>query len=106
MAGLKAESSAKLPNNIVNEAGPFERNAERVRYPKFRAQGLFAGSGVLQAGCKTAIGAHLKTLRNVLDGPRRQRHPRPALLPPRFMSRTRAGRAALPEARRTLRPGH
>jgi hypothetical protein len=32
----------------------FERNAERMRYPKFRRQHLFVGSGVIQAGCKTS----------------------------------------------------
>jgi hypothetical protein len=31
----------------------FERNAARVRYPKFRKQGLFVGSGVIGAGCRT-----------------------------------------------------
>ena len=31
-----------------------------MRYPEFRAQGLFVGSGVIEAGCKTAIGARLK----------------------------------------------
>jgi hypothetical protein len=45
---------------IANEAEYFERNAERMRYPAFRAQGLFVGSGVVEAGCKTVIGARLK----------------------------------------------
>jgi len=45
---------------LDNQAEYFERNAERVRYPKFRAQGLFVGSGVVEAGCKTVIGARLK----------------------------------------------
>ncbi len=39
--------------------GYFERNAERMRYPKFRSQGLFVGSGVIEAGCKTVIGSRL-----------------------------------------------
>jgi hypothetical protein len=42
------------------EAGYFERNAERMRYPKFRRQHLFVGSGVIEAGCKTVIGSRLK----------------------------------------------
>jgi len=33
------------------EASYFERNAERMRYPKFRKQNLFVGSGVIEAGC-------------------------------------------------------
>jgi len=35
------------------EANYFERNTERMRYPKFRKQDLFVGSGVIEAGCKT-----------------------------------------------------
>jgi hypothetical protein len=38
----------------------FERNAERMRYPEFRRKGLFVGSGVIEAGCKTVIGTRLK----------------------------------------------
>ena len=45
---------------VRNEAEYFERNAKRMRYPVFRAQGLFVGSGVVEAGCKTVIGARLK----------------------------------------------
>jgi hypothetical protein len=42
------------------ETNYFERNAERMRYPKFRSQHLFVGSGVIEAGCKTVIGSRLK----------------------------------------------
>jgi hypothetical protein len=45
---------------LGNEADYFARNAERMRYPAFRAQGLFVGSGVVEAGCKTVIGSRLK----------------------------------------------
>ena len=31
-----------------------------MRYPEFREQGLFAGSGLIEAGCKSVIGARLK----------------------------------------------
>ena len=37
-----------------------EKNAERMRYLKFRKQGLFVGSGVVEAGCKSVIGQRLK----------------------------------------------
>ena len=52
-----------------------------MRYPNFRAQGLFVGSGVIEAGCKTVIGARLKCsgMFWTVRGPR---HHRPALLPP------------------------
>jgi hypothetical protein len=45
---------------VRNQAEYFQRNAPRMRYPTFRAQGLFVGSGVVEAGCKTVIGARLK----------------------------------------------
>ncbi|MHB8303177.1 MAG: hypothetical protein ACYDC6_10135, partial [Acidobacteriaceae bacterium] len=42
------------------ETNCLERNAQRMRYPKFRRQHLFVGSGVIEAGCKTVIGSRLK----------------------------------------------
>lgn len=45
----------------VEEAlGYFERNAERMQYGTYRAKGYFIGSGVVEAGCKTVIGARCK----------------------------------------------
>ncbi len=37
-----------------------EANHHRMRYPEFRAQGLCVSSGVVEAGCKVAIGTRLK----------------------------------------------
>jgi hypothetical protein len=31
-----------------------------MRYPKFRRQHLFVGSGVIEAGCKTVVASRLK----------------------------------------------
>lgn len=42
------------------QADYFDRNRERMRYPKFRRQDLFIGSGVIEAGCRTVIGCRLK----------------------------------------------
>lgn len=53
-------SSKALAELIETEAVFFERNAERMRYARFRAQKLFVGSGVVEAGCKTVIGRRLK----------------------------------------------
>lgn len=50
----------ELADRIRLEADYFERNAERMRYPEFRRQRLFVGSGVIEAGCKTVIGRRLK----------------------------------------------
>jgi len=45
----------------VEEAlGYFERNVPRMQYGTFRAAGYFIGSGVVEAGCKTVIGARCK----------------------------------------------
>ena len=49
-----------LRDMLRTEADYFDRNKERMRYPKFRKQGLFYGSGVIEAGCKTVIGSRLK----------------------------------------------
>jgi len=49
-----------VQEKIRTEADYFERNADRMRYPKFRRQHLFVGSGVIEAGCKTVIGSRLK----------------------------------------------
>jgi hypothetical protein len=40
--------------------GYFEGNAPRMRYKHFRSCGLFVGSGVVEAGCKSVIGQRLK----------------------------------------------
>ena len=38
----------------------FRRNRERMRYPAFHAAGLCTSTGVVEAGCKVAIGTRLK----------------------------------------------
>ena len=53
-------ANADVVEKICTEADYFERNAERMRYPKFRRQHLFVGSGVIEAGCKTVIAFRLK----------------------------------------------
>jgi hypothetical protein len=42
------------------ELGYFLSNAPRMRYHWFRSRGLFVGSGVVEAGCKTVVGQRLK----------------------------------------------
>ena len=53
-------TNPEVIEKIRTEADYFERNAERMRYPKFRRQHLFVGLGVIEAGCKTVIGSRLK----------------------------------------------
>ena len=45
---------------IEKKINYFEKNKERMRYKKFREMGLFIGSGVIEAGCRTIIGQRLK----------------------------------------------
>jgi hypothetical protein len=45
---------------VYEELGYFAHNVQRMQYRTFRRQGLFIGSGVIEAGCKTVIGARCK----------------------------------------------
>jgi hypothetical protein len=40
--------------------GYFTENRERMRYDRFRKMGLFIGSGVVEAGCKTVVAFRFK----------------------------------------------
>ena len=62
VAALRAQPHAdpKVLEKIRVEADYFEKNAERMRYPKFRKMHLFVGSGVIEAGCKTVVASRLK----------------------------------------------
>jgi hypothetical protein len=62
VTGLRAlrPTSPDVIEMVRTEAGYFEANAECMRYPEFRRQGLFVGTGVMEAGCKTVIGSRLK----------------------------------------------
>jgi hypothetical protein len=55
-----ADNHPEVAVKFRTEAEYFRRNAMRMRYPKFRRQHLFVGSGVIEAGCKTIIGKRLK----------------------------------------------
>lgn len=58
---LRALSKHAAKNEEARKCGEYvERNRERMRYPEFRAQGLCTSTGVVEAGCKTAIGTRLK----------------------------------------------
>ena len=45
---------------VEGALGYFLRNVNRMQYGTFRAAGYFIGSGVVEAGCKTVIGARCK----------------------------------------------
>jgi hypothetical protein len=45
---------------VEEELGYFVNNVARMQYGTFRRKGFFIGSGVIEAGCKTVIGARCK----------------------------------------------
>lgn len=45
---------------VEEELGYFVRNVARMQYGTFRSKGFFIGSGVIEAGCKTIVGARCK----------------------------------------------
>ncbi len=53
-------STQEEKETFEREIGYFKKNKDRMRYDDFRRQGLFVGSGVLEAGCRTVIGQRLK----------------------------------------------
>jgi len=50
----------KVRRNARKEIAYLENNKDRMRYADYRAQGLFVGSGVIEAGCKSLIGQRMK----------------------------------------------
>jgi hypothetical protein len=56
------EESLGTPNaaTVEKELNYFVQNVDRMQYGTFRRQGYFIGSGVIEAGCKTVIGARCK----------------------------------------------
>lgn len=56
------EKSDGEPNQklVEKELGYFVNNVDRMQYGTFRKKGYFIGSGVVEAGCKTIIGARCK----------------------------------------------
>jgi hypothetical protein len=47
-------------DEVGRELGYFLNNAPLMRYRWFRSRGLFAGSGVVEASCKTIVGQRLR----------------------------------------------
>ncbi len=55
-----APPPGKARSILEIEADYFRRNAERMRYPIFRAQGMHVGSGIAEAACKTVVSTRTK----------------------------------------------
>ncbi len=57
----RAESQGKhTEGSVLKALNYFEHNVERMQYGSFRKNGYFIGSGVVEAGCKTIVGARCK----------------------------------------------
>jgi hypothetical protein len=57
----RQECAGKANEQPVEEQlAYFVHNVPRMKYRTFRRQGLFIGSGVIEAGCKTVIGSRCK----------------------------------------------
>ena len=66
IGALLAEVQSRLPRtgkrrrDALKQMRYFEKNTQFMRYAEFRRQGLFIGSGVVEAGCRTVVGKRLK----------------------------------------------
>ena len=59
-AARKESAGTARAEAVEKELGYFVRNVARMQYGTFRSRGFFIGSGVIEAGCKTIIGARCK----------------------------------------------
>jgi hypothetical protein len=66
LARVLKEARAAMPRSgprrqaASEQLNYFTANAHRMRYASFRKQGLFIGSGVVEAGCKTVVAQRMK----------------------------------------------
>lgn len=61
IADTRQECAGKTQaQSVEKELGYFINNVARMQYGTFRRRGFFIGSGVIEAGCKTVIGARCK----------------------------------------------
>jgi len=59
-AARRYDLSGPKAHEVNKAVAYFETNAHRMRYAHYRKLGMFVGSGVVEAGCKTVLGARLK----------------------------------------------
>jgi len=60
LASAAMPRSGKTRRLALKALAYFENNRDKMRYWEYQAQGLFIGSGVVEAGCKTVVGQRLK----------------------------------------------
>jgi hypothetical protein len=59
-AQRKLSGGGRNRDKVTQEIRYLAKNEEHMQYGKFRRQGLFVGSGVIEAACKNVIGQRLK----------------------------------------------
>ena len=59
-AGRDLNFTGSLAGERDKALAYFEHNAHRMRCQHYRGLGMFVGSGVVEAGCKSIIGQRLK----------------------------------------------
>lgn len=60
LLSLLEAPAAKAKEEVRKAVCYFDTNSERMRYGEFRAAGLFVGSGVIEADCKSLVHRRLK----------------------------------------------
>lgn len=50
----------EVRKGVESQIHYLQENKDRMRYDSYRKQGIFVGSGVIEAGCKSVIGQRLK----------------------------------------------
>jgi hypothetical protein len=53
-------ASDELSTDVARQLAYFRDNRDAMMYGSFRRRGMFIGSGVIEAGCKSVIGKRLK----------------------------------------------
>lgn len=59
-AARNLAASTDTAEKIDKAMNYFRTNRDRMHYSRFRAQGMFVGSGVIEAGCRAVIGQRMK----------------------------------------------
>ena len=60
LSEARAVEATTLPETVRRELDYLESNRTRMDYRRYRQEGWFIGSGVVEAGCKRVIGQRLK----------------------------------------------
>ena len=60
MASAEKLAPEKIQEEAQRQLNYFRNNLDAMRYDEFRSRGMFIGSGVIEAGCKSVVGKRCK----------------------------------------------